>query len=432
MHSSPRGRQAARILSGAFAQRPTSSGPVLHMPEQHDAPVLHRSCSGWQPGARTHRPGPSAEGSQRPEQQSLLFAQSASAGRHPGSAWQRPPPPGMVAQRPLQQSMPDVHALRRPCRTRAGDRFPCPSGPLRPAARSSDRSSRPPRRRSPPQAGSRPARAGRRPPCRPRRSTPAPSRKLRPPPRRPPRRTPPRRNPGLQQAPARLQTCPSLEQPRAPTHLRLSDPAGSGAHWNEQQSPGEAHPAPSGRQATGAQTPPAQLPEQQSPEAAHAAPLGAQWPPARAEGASARPPAGSPRRTRARRVSAPARAAASAPHLSGGAPSPATRRAFAADSFEGTLRGSASPGRAPAPPRRPARRSPSRRAALLRAAPPVARPPAHARSRPGGGPRPRRRSSCAAAYSAFWRIAAGAPLRSSARYARMASSERPAWFNASA
>ena len=70
----------------AFAQRPTLSGPTLQTPEQHVAPVAQRSCSGWQPGARTQRFGPSIDGAHRPEQQSLLSMHSCSAGRQPGSA----------------------------------------------------------------------------------------------------------------------------------------------------------------------------------------------------------------------------------------------------------------------------------------------------------------------------------------------------------
>jgi hypothetical protein len=78
----------------------------LQTPEQHVAPVAQRSCSGWQPGARTQRFGPSVEGAHRPEQQSLPSMHSCSAGRQPGSAWQRAPPPGMFMQRPLQQVSP--------------------------------------------------------------------------------------------------------------------------------------------------------------------------------------------------------------------------------------------------------------------------------------------------------------------------------------
>jgi len=85
MQISPSTRHLAAIAAGAFAQRPTPSGPTLHTPEQQVAPVAQRSCSGWQPLARTHRLGPFADGAHRPEQQSLFPMHSSSAGRQPGN-----------------------------------------------------------------------------------------------------------------------------------------------------------------------------------------------------------------------------------------------------------------------------------------------------------------------------------------------------------
>jgi hypothetical protein len=86
MHSSPSTRHLSAIGRGAFAQRPTLSGPTLHVPEQQVAPVAQRSCSGWQPAARTQRFGPSPDGAHRPEQQSLSPMHGSSAGRQPGNA----------------------------------------------------------------------------------------------------------------------------------------------------------------------------------------------------------------------------------------------------------------------------------------------------------------------------------------------------------
>lgn len=87
MQSSPGARHLSAIgPPGAFAQRPTPSGPTLQTPEQQVAPVAQRSCSGWQPGARAHRLGPVVDGAHVPEQQSLLPMHSASAGRQPGRA----------------------------------------------------------------------------------------------------------------------------------------------------------------------------------------------------------------------------------------------------------------------------------------------------------------------------------------------------------
>ena len=86
MHSSPTVRHAG-ILSGAFAQRPTSWGPAVHTPEQHSDAAPQRSCSGWQPGRRWQRLGPETPGgggSQRPEQQSLSVMHRDSAGPQPG------------------------------------------------------------------------------------------------------------------------------------------------------------------------------------------------------------------------------------------------------------------------------------------------------------------------------------------------------------
>lgn len=105
MHSCPSVRQGG-IASGIFAQRATSCGPAVQIPEQHSDAEPQRSCSGWQPGTRWQRLGPDGEASQRPEQQSLSFMHSASAGPQPGSGWQRASPPGVLTQRPLQQSAP--------------------------------------------------------------------------------------------------------------------------------------------------------------------------------------------------------------------------------------------------------------------------------------------------------------------------------------
>jgi hypothetical protein len=86
MHSSPVTRHLSATPRGGFAHRPTFSGPTLQTPEQHAASDAQRSCSGWQPGARTQRFGPSADGAQRPEQQSLSSMHSAIEGRQPGNA----------------------------------------------------------------------------------------------------------------------------------------------------------------------------------------------------------------------------------------------------------------------------------------------------------------------------------------------------------
>jgi len=103
MQSCPRARHGG-IASRAFAQRPTSCGAEVQLPEQHSAPALHRSCSGWQPGSRWHRLGPDADASQRPEQQSLSFMHRESAALQPGSGWHRASSPGMLTQWPPQQS----------------------------------------------------------------------------------------------------------------------------------------------------------------------------------------------------------------------------------------------------------------------------------------------------------------------------------------
>jgi hypothetical protein len=106
MHSSPVTRQRSATSRGGLAHRPTFSGPTSHLPEQQVASEAHRSCSGWQPDARTQRLGPSADGAQRPEQQSLSSMHSAAAGLQPGSAWQRMAGPGIAVHRPLQQTSP--------------------------------------------------------------------------------------------------------------------------------------------------------------------------------------------------------------------------------------------------------------------------------------------------------------------------------------
>jgi hypothetical protein len=76
----PIGFGGGAIGLGVGAQRATSLGGAMQVPEQQFSAVAQRSWSGLHPDAAAHREGPVVDAWQRPEQQSLSVAQSSNAG----------------------------------------------------------------------------------------------------------------------------------------------------------------------------------------------------------------------------------------------------------------------------------------------------------------------------------------------------------------